>query len=278
VQQRHVLSSRKSAVRVARVVIFAVLTPVLLNSLGVLNRLPNAYALTYNCSDQYSSQDPGAPSSGYYYDWADSGNTGEYGVYGELQATSWTYDGDTSGHEALYVNMGFSNAWAQSGDVAGVLPGNSYSSTRYPYLEYKTPSGSYEAYIESSYPVSGTGVYTIGEDYIDSYSGGSYYYTLSIYSSHYGDTWFVSNINFGSDGTTDPATASETYYTQTSETCDSYVNYSTSLAYSSSASSSPSWTSWSSSSLAYSDINYTYYQVSATSWIWCSQNYASTCT
>lgn len=186
------------------------------------------------------------------------------------------YDGDTSGHEVLWVNMALSGGyWAQSGLVAGVLPGNSYSSTRYPYVEWNAP-GQYLAYVFSSYPISGTDT-IYAEDYVESYSGGNYYYEVYVYSTNYATAWY-STKSFGSTYYLgDPTTASETYYTQTSENCDLYVNYSSSLAYSSSVSSNPSWTSWSSSSITYTDTNYTYYQNSATSWNFCSDNYVSYC-
>lgn len=268
--------SRKE-VSFAKLVIFAMLTLILLNALGALHSLPKAYATTYYCYSSHQSQN--GKASGYYYVWA-SGATNpysnEYGAYGELQATSWNYDGDTSGHENLMVNLAFgSSGWVQSGVLAGKFHAYSYSSTRYPYIEWSYPTGSGD-WLGTSYPISGTDL-IYAEDYVESYSGGNYYYELYVYSTNYATAWYTT-VNFGSTlYLGDPTTAGETYYTQTSETCDDYANYSSSLAYSSAISSSPSWTTWSSSNVAYDDINYTYYTNSVSSYIFCSQADANYC-
>jgi hypothetical protein len=226
------------------IVSIGILIVVLTNFSGLLNSVPRAYA-TSGCNSKFQSIDSGAPSTGYYYVVVESTDI-KYGVQGTIAPGSWNYDGDTSGHMALWVDIPLSGGWVQAGVQAGKFIGYSYSSTRYPYVEYQTSYSGYGVIVATGYPIPG-GDNDIGTVYAQSMNGVNYVDYLGLYSPYYGATPVWTTVIVGSAASGNPWSGSETYYTAQppiGENCDLYANWSTNLVETSQVTTSPSWNSW----------------------------------
>jgi hypothetical protein len=214
---------------------------VLVNVLGILEPLPRAFATT--CSNT-----GGDAGGAYYWSQIKPSFGDEYGIQGYINAGSWTYDGDTGGHMATWldiqINDGTGAHWVQMGLAAGLGGDYNYYSSRFIYYEYSTStSGGSQWANWSAYQIPAddndltmVSAETSSEWYMQTYST---YYNAYFYHS------VSSGVVYGQ-----LIAGSETVYS-TSEACDGYSNSQTYLGYSTTPSSSPTFYAWPSSSSYY---------------------------
>jgi hypothetical protein len=238
---------RSGAVSVVRLVVFAMLTLLLLNSLGMLNRLPTAYALT-TCT-----VGGGYGNTNHY--WAEWQNTGgdEYGNLAIINATSWNTH-SINGTVSTWAHLQFDdsgNDWMQAGLTAGyhdngASPPTMYSSSRVPYNEYKFYGSSYPTedwWTSDAIPGSDNNaavVYTASHN-----SDGTYTIEMFV-NSTYWNLSFSTSENAGMlDYKGTPYLGAESIYLYYNQDCVEYDNYIYAASVSTAISVSPTWSHWS---------------------------------
>jgi hypothetical protein len=233
-----------------RLMVFAMLTLLLLNSLGILNRVPIAYALT-TCTVNGG----GGGSNHYWAEWKNTGGD-EYGNMDIINATSWNTH-SINGSVSTWANLQFTDQgtdWIQAGLMAGYHDGTlpqSYSSSRIPYNEYHFYGASYPTMNWwTSYAIPGSDnnaavVYTASHN-----SDGTYTVEMFV-NSTYWNVSFSTGVNAGMmDYKGTPQIASESLYLYHDQSCVEYDNYDYSASVSTAISISPTWSHWGSSNQA----------------------------
>ena len=241
------MTSRSGGVSVVRLVIFAMMTLLLVNSLGILNHVPKAFALT-NCTFT------GGPGQGNHYwaEWASSAGD-KYGNMVIINATSWNTH-SINGTVSSWANLQFAdsgNDWMQAGLTAGYNDGSpptAYSSSRIPYVEYKFyQMGSYPTeqwWSSDSIPGNDNNaavVYTASSN-----SDGTYTVEMFV-NSTYWNLSFSNSENAGKvdyQGTQQLATES-IYINVSPQDCAAYDNYIYAASVPTAISVSPTWSHWS---------------------------------
>ncbi len=228
-----------------RLVTFAVLTLLLVNSLGILNRVPKAYALTTcSISGGYGN------SNHYYAEWKNTGGD-EYGTMAIINATSWNTH-SINGTVNTWSNLQFDDSgtdWIQAGLTAGYNDGNpptGYTSSRIPYIEYKFYGQSWPTEVwwtSDAIPGSDNNaavVYTASHN-----SDGTYTVEMFVNSTY----WNLSFSNSENAGMVDykgtPYLAGESLYLHYNQDCAEYDNYVYAASVSTAIAVSPTWSHWS---------------------------------
>lgn len=242
------MMSKSPAVGIAKLAALSFLTLLLLNSLGIVNKVPTAYATT-SCSPN------GGPNQGDHY-WAVQNNTGgiEYGTLGIIEATSWniySINGSVSVWTDLeFYDPGHGHNWMQAGLVAGLHDGpppQPYSSSRIPYTESHIYGDTWAVQNWwTSYPIPGSDN-NAAEVYAASHnSDGSYTIEMFVNSTKYNMSFSTSRNAGMTDYRGYSEIGSESVYLS-SNNCAEYDNTTNKVSVSTAVSISGSWSLWGSS-------------------------------
>lgn len=207
---------------------------------------------------------------GYYYATGYTNQGDRDGVAGYVNAAAWTYASGSNGHSLTYIDLNFDDGtgahWAQVGLGIGDVGGQTQSS-RSIYFEWNTATYNIQWVTSHSIPDNDNGY---AKDYAYSANGdGTYNFQLSMSSPYWSSTWSTQpNVGARYKGTLQADTENQ-YANSYSGSCNTVsINSQTSLVYSSSVTSSPTWSSWTGTCSTYQNSPYVIQSAGCpTSWV-----------